>query len=430
MPVFYAVSSNKVSLRPIDIEVDFSIFHNTATTLGATYEICELGKFKYDFGLTTDVDNVDKIGIRAGSVTISFFDNPDAEYPSIYDMLFSSGIVPQHIDADISIYNPSGASTADVIKCRFNLNDVSYDINGRKTTITFNPLRPSDVTDSIADIMDGSSQNVYFGAPITIPSYPDGMVVRDFIDDMLDEIYGSTGSNTIISNLSDTDPDIGERVWMVLRDKQDTEDLLTASEQLANIAGVEGAVFGNMLGQKIYFARNLVGGQTVTMNESDFKDLKLDNTRKMKYKQLKVIHGEYSDSSTLSLLDPNSSKTANFSFRQGNLSKREISNDGATVFSYRYKDASNSNELDYTDVTLAQFGVPSYEKLLLNEYIPRISGTIFDCTKIKPHECMVISFGTTKTSRLVGSLDGTYRFSSVTYDFQKDTMQFNAYKIA
>jgi hypothetical protein len=278
--------------------------------------------------------------------------------------------------------------------------------------------------------MDGSSQNVYFGTPITIPSYPDGMVVRDFIDDMLDEIYGSTGSNTIITNLSDTDPDFGERVWMVLRDKQDTEDLLTASEQLANIAGVEGAVFGNMLGQKIYFARNLVGGQTVTMNESDFKDLKLDNTRKMKYKQLKVIHGEYFDSSTLSLLDPNSSKTANFSFRQGNLSKREIDGDGPLLFSYKYKDISNANELDYTDVTLAQFGVPSYEKLLLNEYIPRISGTIFDCTKIKPHECMVISFGTTKTSRLVGSLDGTYRFSSVTYDFQKDTMQFNAYKIA
>jgi hypothetical protein len=430
MPVFYAVSSNKVSLRPIDIEVDFSIFHNTATTTGATYEICELGKFKYDFDLTTDVDNVDKIGIRAGAVTISFFDNNDAEYPSIYDMLFSSGIVPQHIDADISIYNPSGTYTPDIIKCRFNLNDVSYDINGRKTTIAFNPLRPSDVTDSIADIMDNSSRNVYFGAPVTTPSYPDGMVVRDFIDEMLDEIYGSTGSNLIISNLSDTDPDILDRVWMVLRDKQDTEDLLTASEQLANIAGVEGAVFGNMLGQKIYFARNLVGGQTVTMNESDFKDLKLDNTRQMKYKQLKVTHGAFSDSSTIGLLDPNSSKTANFSFRQGNLSKREISNDGPLLFSYRYKDASNVNELDYTDATLAQFGVASYEKLLLNEYIPRISGTIFDCTKIKPHECMVISFGTTKTSRLIGSLSGTYRFSSVTYDFQKDTMQFNAYKIA
>ena len=364
MPVFYAVSSNKVSLRPIDIEVDFSIFHNTATTTGATYEICELGKFKYDFDLTTDVDNVDKIGIRAGAVTISFFDNNDAEYPSIYDMLFSSGTVPQHIDADISIYNPSGTSTPDIIKCRFNLNDVSYDINGRKTTIAFNPLRPSDVTDSIADIMDGSSQNVYFGAPVTTPSYPDGMVVRDFIDDMLDEIYGSIGSNLIISNLSDTDPDILERVWMVLRDKQDTEELLTASEQLANIAGVEGAVFGNMLGQKIYFARNLVGGQTVTMNESDFKDLKLDNTRQMKYKQLTVTHGDFGDSSTIGLLDPNSSKTANFSFRQGNLSKREISNDGPVLFSYRYKDASNVNELDYTDATLAQFGVASYEKLL------------------------------------------------------------------
>ena len=148
---------------------------------------------------------------------------------------------------------------------------MSYDINGRKTTITFNPLRPSDVTDSIADTMDNSSRNVYFGAPVTTPSYPDGMVVRDFIDEMLDKIYGSTGSNLIISNLSDTDPDILERVWMVLRDKQDTEDLLTASEQLANIAGVEGAVFGNMLGKKVYFARNLTGSQTVTMNESDFK---------------------------------------------------------------------------------------------------------------------------------------------------------------
>ena len=61
--------------------------------------------------------------------------------------------------------------------------------------------------------------------------------------------------------------------------------------QLANIAGVEGSVYGNMLGKKVYFARNITGGQTVTMNEFDFKSLKLANPKQNTYHQLKVLHG-------------------------------------------------------------------------------------------------------------------------------------------
>lgn len=420
MAVNYTVTSDKVVLRALDIKFDFTFLHLTASTNGASYQICDLGKFKYDFDLVTDIDDIDKIGIRAGSITVSFFDNEEAEYPSVYDAIFSSGVIPQHIDANVSIYNPSGAVTPDIIKCRFNHKDVSYDINARKTTITFNPLRPSDVTDSIDDIITNTNQNVYTNSLVSLTL--SAIVARDFIDDMLDKIYGSSGSNLIISNLSDTDPPFGDDVWFVFDEKQDTEELLTASEQLANIAGVEGAVFGNMLGQKVYFARNLDGGETVAMNESDFKDLKLETTSRNKYKELKVIHGAFTVSSTLSVLDENASKTANFSFRKGNLAKRDVAGDGPIIYSF--------GPTDLTDNTLAEFGVASYEKLLLQEHTPKISGTIFDCNKIKPHECMVISFGTTKTSRLIGSLDGTYRFSSVTYDFQKDTMQFNAYKIA
>lgn len=419
MAVNYTVTSDKVVLRPLDIKFDFTFLHLTASTTGAAYQMCDLGKFKYDFDLVTDIDDVDKIGIRAGAITASFFDNNDAEYPSVYEAIFSSGVIPQHIDANISIYNPSGAVTPDIIKCRFNHKDVSYDINARKTTITFNPLRPSDVTDSIEDIISETSQNVYTNSLVSLTL--SALVARDFIDDMLDKIYGSTGSNLIISNLSDTDPSFGEDVWFVFDEKQDTEELLTASEQLANIAGVEGSVFGNMLGQKVYFARNLDGGETVAMSESDFKDLKLETTARNKYRQLSVIHGDYTVSSTLSILDENASKTANFSFKRGNLGKRDVAGDGPIIYSF--------GSDDLTDNTLAEFGVDSYETLLLEEHTPKISGTIFGCNTIKPYECMSISFGTAKTSRLIGSLDGTYRFSSVTYDLEKDLISFKAYKI-
>ena len=155
-------TSNKVTLRSVDIDVDF-IIRNTSVSEIVQYEICDLGKFTYDFAVTTDVDNIDKIGIRAGAITVSFFDNADAtSYKSIYDAYFDTTDPQTELTTNINIYNPSGAGSADVIKCRFSNQDITYDINQRKTTINFQPLRPSDVTSvSIDTLITNTSKNVY-----------------------------------------------------------------------------------------------------------------------------------------------------------------------------------------------------------------------------------------------------------------------------
>ena len=416
-------SSNKVTLRSVDIDIDFIIF-NTSASETVQYEICDLGKFTYDFAVTTDVDNIDKIGIRAGAITVSFFDNADAtSYKSIYDAYFDTTDPQTELTTNINIYNPSGAGSADVIKCRFSNQDISYDINQRKTTINFQPLRPSDVTSvSIDTLITNTSKNVYTN--ITTPSLS-GIVVRDFIDDALDDMFGSSGSNIVVTNFSVTDPAFGEDVFFVFDEKQDSESgTLNVFEQLANIAGVEGSVYGNMLGKKVYFARNITGGQTVTMNESDFKSLKLESPKKNKYSQLKVTHGNLSSESTSSVINPDADKTANFSFRKGNVDRRDVAADGPIFYSY------GPSSL-FTNAA-AVFGVASYEKVLLDTQIPTLSGTFFGANKVLPHQCMVISFADNAIggSRLIKPIDGTYRFSKVTYDLVNDTVDFNAYKIA
>ena len=178
-------SSNKVTLRSVAIKVDF-IIRNTTTSETVEYKICELGKFTYDFAVTTDVDNIDKIGIRSGAITISFFDNDSAtSYKSIYDAYFDTTDPQTELTTNINIFNPSSAGSADVIKCRFNNQDISYDINERKTTINFQPLRPSDVTSvSIDTLISTTSKNVYTNSSVS--STLAGIVVRDFIDDALD----------------------------------------------------------------------------------------------------------------------------------------------------------------------------------------------------------------------------------------------------
>ena len=416
-------SSNKVTLRSVDIEIEFIIF-NTSASETVQYEICDLGKFTYDFAVTTDVDNIDKIGIRAGAITVSFFDNADAtSYKSIYDAYFDTTDPQTEFVTNIKIYNPSGAGTADVIKCRFSNQDITYDINQRKTTINFQPLRPSDVTSvSIDTLITNTSKNVYTNT--FTPSLA-GIVVRDFIDDALDDMFGSSGSNIVVTNFSVTDPIFGSDVFFVFDEKQDTESgTLNVFEQLANIAGVEGSVYGNMLGKKVYFARNITGGQTVTMNESDFKSLKLESPKKNKYSQLKVTHGNLSSESTSSVINPDADKTANFSFRKGNVDRRDVAADGPILYSY------GTSSL-FTNAA-AVFGVASYEKVLLDTQIPTLSGTFFGANKVLPHECMVISFAdnTIGGSRLIKPIDGTYRFSKLTYDLVNDTVDFNAYKIA
>jgi len=416
-------SSNKVTLRSVDIDIDFIIF-NTSASETVQYEICDLGKFTYDFAVTTDVDNIDKIGIRAGAITVSFFDNADAtSYKSIYDAYFDTTDPQTELTTNINIYNPSGAGSADVIKCRFSNQDISYDINQRKTTINFQPLRPSDVTSvSIDTLITNTSKNVYTN--IATPSLS-GIVVRDFIDDALDDMFGSSGSNIVVTNFSVTDPAFGEDVFFVFDEKQDSESgTLNVFEQLANIAGVEGSVYGNMLGKKVYFARNITGGQTVTMNESDFKSLKLESPKKNKYSQLKVTHGNLSSESTSSVINPDADKTANFSFRKGNVDRRDVAADGPIFYSY------GTSSL-FTNAAAA-FGVASYEKVLLDTQIPTLSGTFFGANKVLPHQCMVISFADNAIggSRLIKPIDGTYRFSKLSYDLVNDTVDFNAYKIA
>lgn len=416
-------TSNKVTLRSVDIDIDF-IIRNTSVSETVQYEICDLGKFTYDFAVTTDVDNIDKIGIRAGAITISFFDNVEAtSYKSIYDAYFDTTDPQTELTTNINIYNPSGAGSADVIKCRFNNQDISYDINQRKTTINFQPLRPSDVTSvSIDSLITNTSKNVYTNTNVsaTLKS----IVVRDFIDDALDDMLGSSGSNTVVTNFSATNPAQNSDVFFVFNEKQDLEsDTLNVFEQLANISGVEGSVYGNMLGKKVYFARNITGGQTVTMNESDFKSLKLENPKKNKYSQLRVIHGNLPAESTSSVINPDADKTANFSFRKGNLDKRVVL---AASPTFTFGASSTFN------TAAAVFGVASYEKVLLDTQIPTLSGTFFGANKVLPHQCMVISFAdnTIGGSRLIKPIDGTYRFSKLTYDLVNDTVDFNAYKIA
>ena len=417
MPQLQA-SSNKVTFRSLSIDVDF-IIRNTTASETVQYEICDLGKFTYDFAVTTDVENIDKIGIRSGAITISFFDNLEAtSYKSIYDAYFDTTDPQTELTTNINIYNPSTAGTADVIKCRFNNQDITYDINERKTTINFQPLRPSDVTSvSISSLISATSKNTY------TDSSESALLIRDFIDDALDDMFGSSGSNIVVTNFSAANPILGADVFFVFPTKKDSESTtLNVFEQLANIAGVEGSVYGNMLGKKVYFARNITGGQTVTMNESDFKSLKLETTKKNKYRELKVTHGDGFSESASSVINSDADKTANFSFRQGNVDKRDITN-----ASLRFCDSSS-----IFDDAAAVFGVASYEKVLLDTQIPTLSGTFFGANKVLPHQCMVISFAnsTIGASRLIKPIDGTYRFSKLSYDLVNDTVDFNAYKIA
>jgi hypothetical protein len=417
MPQLQA-SSNKVTFRSVAIKVDF-IIRNTTASETVEYKICELGKFTYDFAVTTDVDNIDKIGIRSGAITISFFDNDSAtSYKSIYDAYFDTTDPQTELTTNINIFNPSTTGTADVIKCRFNNQDISYDINQRKTTINFQPIRPSDVTSaSITDLISASTKNKYSDTTES------ALIVRDFIDDALDSMYGDSGTNVVVTNFSALNPSLGSDVFFVFQTKQDSESTtLNVFEQLANIAGVEGSVYGNMLGKKVYFARNITGGQTVAMTESDFKSLKLQNPKKNKYSQLRVTHGSQSSTSTSSVINPDADKTANFSFRQGNIDRRDVTN---TSLFFCATSSLFTN-------AAAIFGVASYEKVLLDTQIPTLSGTFFGVNKVLPHQCMVISFASSSIggTRLIKPIDGTYRFSKITYDLFNDTVDFQAYKIA
>lgn len=415
-------SSNKVTLRSVDIDIDF-IIRNTSASETVQYEICDLGKFTYDFAVTTSTDDVDKMGIRAGAITVSFFDNPDAtSYKSIYDAYFDTTDPQTELTTNINIYNPSGTGSADVIRCRFSNQDVTYDVNQRKTTINFQPFRPSDSSTTMASVFSGLSSSLIR----TDPSNHNAVKVYSFIDYMLTDIFGS-GTNSIISNFPFQLVPINSYGDYIFENVRDGGTTMTAAEVLANIAGVEGSVYGNMLGKKVYFARNLAVqpddatiDERVTLNESQFKSLKLESPKKNQYKELKVIHGNLNSSSTSSALDSSADKTANFSFRRGHFDRR-----------LRTGSFTIHNVSAFTN-SVAAFGVASYEKLFLDTQIPTISGTVFGVNSILPHQVIKIEFAsnTVGGSRLIKPLDGTYRFSKVSYDLVNDTVDFNAYKIA
>lgn len=438
-------TTNKVALRSFDIEVDIVISQIDSGTESVQYTICEIGKFSYDFGLTTDVDDITKIGIKAGSISVSFFDNDSATtYKSIYDAYFHTGTLygTDPIGrATIKIYNPSGAGSANEIKCSFSDNDISYDINQRKTIINLQPLKPSDTDKTLSAVFSSPD---FSNTDITKKALyrntfldPDlnGILVHDYIDFMLDTMYGTGGTTSINSNFFSP---TGNRAtdsgtdYLIIKNDSNSNPLdggaeMTAPEIMANICGVEGSVFGNMLGVKTYFARNLVDtNNRIDMLESDFKSLKLETPNKKDYRELKVIHGSQTSSaaSTTRGIDPSASKTANLSFRQGYMDRR--------TFQFLINNFQLGGSSTFSGNTVSPTGLLSYERLLLANHVPRISGTFFSCKKVLPHQTIRIQFAADAvgSTRLIHPLDGTYRFTKLTYDLFNDTVDFNAYRIA
>lgn len=414
-----AVSTPTSVTQGGSLSVSFTLLTGTVASL--SHKIADISSFKYIFDIPEEGSEVTKIGIKSGSVSIKFFDNESSlTYKSLYDAIINVATINDTVDATITLQLNSDVSSR-TIPVRFKPQNVSYDINKRVTTIDFEPLRPEDNTtySSVYDVVQTNPESaVRYGDGIGVSGLL--MTGYDFVYAMLKEVYGTSRTPIIKSNQLQEGATLSasDSAWFVSDTLLGSTDY-SPYEQLGVIAALEGAVFGDVLGSSAYFVRGISNQNLVSLNESDFKDLKIESIRPREYAYVKVTH----DSEDFQIpTNPyfDGEKIFNVSFDKGYLDKR-------VVTSRNPNDVSSTSSFDDT---LAEEGATSYNKSFGNQYSSRLSGIIFGCDTIEPYELISISFGQVNASRLPSSINGAYRFSNVEYNLPDDLIKFEAYKVS
>lgn len=434
---------------------------NETSPVGGTVTVESITPISYDFEVPDSEEDPQNIGINGGSVDITFWDEvqlDDGTIGSLNERI--EGLSGSQFPLEVEIELTRGGNDYSFI---FFLEyaDKDYDRMTRKVTLTLNAKLDFDNSQDMDSWANSFSDPRTFQGSDRwlVEDNLDAMMPRRLISSALQESFGGMSSIEVLSkhfdSFSPTDAEINFALFLIADGASpstygwaygDSGDLdyLTIGQMLANLAGLEGAYYGNGFGSRFYVTRDYKdSGAHRAVDWNTVENIKIVNRRNMKF--LKLVqsvavveqdgvnpsgsHSPYEDfnddykliaEDSDSFISRGGRETLSIALEKYNLIPLYFDSSDAEF------DFTSAGEYDTAFFDLAGDAIDSYAKALGASAPLRIEVTFWGVTSLFPWESM--EFTNVPSSDDI--FDGKdFRISNIEYDLETDKITAELYEI-
>lgn len=384
-----------------------SISHSSLSG-GQNFEVSSIGSVEADFDLEDQSDVADNIYFKLGEFKFAAFDKM-SDGNSLFEELDTLSATDE-VDLSFDFTTNGSRSIAD--QYIFTIEDMEYKREKRETSIE----GAVQITDGLRIGIDtffsneiGSSEDETFNSGASSWTCIDA---RTFINNAL-PLFNSSNTSKNLSNDFGDDGTAVPNAYVVVNDAQASGT--NVDELLFEMAAAEGAKVGSIMGYNFYASRNNTD-IIVNLSEDDVKELKIMPGLDV-YNSISVTFEGTSQnystwiSSNSQTYNTEAEKTLDVTFENNAMAWAEW----------------NSTSGEYDDVggdTGPPSGTFNYASAYGANKARRIELTIFGIDTLKPYE--PLSLGSSFPSLVQGQ---AFHPSKLTYDFNNDIIEVEAYKI-
>lgn len=241
---------------------------HASLTGGTTFEVSSIGEVEADFDLESNADESKDIYFKLGSFGFKAFDGL-SDGTSLFETLDALSSTDE---VDLTFNFTTNASRSITDNYVFTIEDMQYNRDKRETSIE----GATQVTGDLEQTLDSFFTNVVAAGDketFSIAGTPDCIDAKTFVDNAL-PLFNSSATTQSSSANFDINGKTASNAYIVVDDAQSANT--DVDELLFEMAASEGALVGSMMGYNFFVQRNYTTTNKVSINENDVKEETLD----------------------------------------------------------------------------------------------------------------------------------------------------------
>lgn len=247
-------------------------FDNVSDPADGYLEVEEVGDIKYDFDVPDSEEDPTSIRLNAGSIEVTLWDQvKDAiggGYRSLHETLYNADSSRFPFEATVKFEK---GIFKYLFQMQFDYDDIGYDFETRKVTLELSVASnvTGDLPTKLVDYLDLNDSDTYrsYEGQIAQANIYDGTIHKPaygLLEDALDELNPSLAKELSTDVFTTANLDAEPTFWLfggefsnlnyIPYDDEGVDDM-TIIKQMAVMAALEGAVYGQGFGKSFYINR-------------------------------------------------------------------------------------------------------------------------------------------------------------------------------
>lgn len=405
-----AITSNTFQTRSGSGTITIS---HASITGGQSFDVSAIGEVEANFDLEDSSESANNVFFKLGEFSFKAFDRL-SDGTSLFETLDVLSVMDV---VDLAFDFTTNAPRTIDDKYTFTIEDMEFDRDKRETAINGATQVTGDLQISIATFFTNEISAVE-DEVFNIAGDPSCIDAKTFIDNALPLFNASNSSQNLSSNFS-VNGKTAANTFLVVNDAQAANT--NVDELLFEMAAAEGSFIGSIMGYNFFVDRKQSTSGVIDLNEDDVQE-----------KTLKIQPG----------LDVYNSITVNFEGNSGNYSTwtstgtQTYNTEAVKTLTVTFRNnvmawaAWNGTNSEYDDVggttnDVALDGRDAYASAYGADKARKIKLKILGIDTLGPHQSFKLD-----TSFPTLIQNQTFRPSELVYDFNKDVIEVQAYRIA